>query len=243
MFKIPLYPKYALTPIPVGEEASEYEGITYLKPDPVPIFGSLGVLVNGVEVYGVGSPCGPIAPCINEGAPTDYVDAVDAEGHAVDSCAGHASPTGSYHIHSGLGINTTTKRENCRLPVDTEGEHSELLGWMFDGFGFYGRYSLNGVVPTDLDKCSGHIHELDGVMTYHYHLPDEFPWTIGCFKGCPEASNNEMELSTLVSNPDYGCSEDIDPGSGTESTDGAKIGMCDFISVCLFICMAIIMKM
>ena len=78
---------------------------------------------------------------------------------------------------------------------------------MFDGFGLYGRYSLNETVPTDLDECGGHTHEIDGEMTYHYHLPDHFPWTIGCYKGCPEISNNEMELSFVNSDPDYGCSE------------------------------------
>ena len=197
----------ANVPIPLGEKDSVYNDITYLKSNPRPIFGAIGVLVNGVEVFGVGSPCGFSSSCSNEGAPTDFVDAVESEGHTVDSCAGHAAPTGSYHIHSGLGINSTEQREACRLPVDKPGEHSELLGWMFDGFGLYGRYSLNGIVPTDLDECGGHTHEIDGEMTYHYHIPDQFPWTIGCYKGCPEISNNEMELSFINSDPDYGCSE------------------------------------
>ena len=184
-----------------------FNNITYLKEDPRPIFGAIGVLINGVEVFGVGSPCGFSSLCPDAGAPTEYVDAVESEGHTVDPCAGHAAPTGSYHIHSGLGINTTEQREACRLPVDINGEHSQLLGWMFDGFGFYGRYSLEGKVPTDLDECSGHTHEIDGESTYHYHLPDQFPWTIGCYKGCPEVSNNENELRSIESNPDYGCPE------------------------------------
>ncbi|CAI8026265.1 hypothetical protein GBAR_LOCUS15100 [Geodia barretti] len=186
-----------------------FNNITYLKEDPRPIFGAIGVLINGVEVFGVGSPCGFSSLCPDAGAPTEYVDAVESEGHTVDPCAGHAAPTGSYHIHSGLGINTTEQREACRLPVDINGEHSQLLGWMFDGFGFYGRYSLEGKVPTDLDECSGHTHEIDGESTYHYHLPDQFPWTIGCYKGCPEVSNNENELRSIESNPDYGCPEGV----------------------------------
>ena len=207
MYKIPLEPVLAKEPIPLGEKDSVYNGITYLKEDPRPIFGAIGVLINGVEVFGVGSPCGFSSSCPDAGAPTDYVDAVESEGHTVDSCAGHASPTGSYHIHSGLGINSTEQREACRLPVDQAGEHSQLLGWMFDGFGLYGRYSLRGEVPTDLDECGGHTHEIDGEEIYHYHLPDQFPWTIGCYKGCPEVSNNEMELSSIESNADYGCPE------------------------------------
>ena len=213
--KIPLYPTYANTPIPVGEALSEYKGITYLKTDPAPIFGGIGVLVNGVQVFGVGSPCGFNSDCSDEGAPTDYVDAVDSEGHTVDHCGGHAAPTGNYHVHSAIGISTSAEREACELPADVEGEHSQRLGWMYDGFGIYGRYSQGGQLPTNLDDCGGHTHEIDGVMVYHYHFPDEFPWTIGCFKGCPEVSNNQRELGSINSNADYGCpeglSEDPDP--------------------------------
>ena len=207
MFKVPLEPTIAKVPIPLGEKDSVFNGITYLKQDPRPIFGAIGVLVNGVEVFGVGSPCGFSSLCPDEGAPTDYVDAVESEGHTVDTCAGHASPTSSYHIHSGLGINSTEQREACRLPVDKEGEHSELLGWMFDGIGLYGQYGVGGEVPIDLDECGGHTHEVDGELVYHYHFKDEFPWTVGCYKGCPEVSNNEMELSFINSEPEYGCSK------------------------------------
>lgn len=234
-FQIPLQPRLAQTPIPVGEVHSEYSGITYLKPEPRPVFGAIGVLMNGVEVFGFGSPCGYSTDCSDDGAPTDYVDAVDAEGHTVDSCAGHADPNGGYHIHSGTGINSTEKREACRLPVDMEGGHSQLLGWMFDGFGLYGTNSLEGKVPTDLDQCSGHTHEIDGAITYHYHLPNQFPWTIGCFKGCPEVSNNEMELS---SNEDYGC-PDEDPET-TES--GAGVNTCAAATVAFIIGIALITK-
>ena len=110
-----------------------------------------------------------------------------------------------YHVHSGLGLNTTAEREACGLPVDNPGEHSALLGWIFDGFGLYGRYSQGGLLPTNLDDCGGHTHEVDGVMTYHYHIPDGFSWIIGCFKGCPEVSNNQMELNVANTNPAYGC--------------------------------------
>ena len=54
--------------------------------------------------------------------------------------------------------------------------------------------------PQTADECGGHIHELDGVKLYHYHLPDKFPWTIGCFTGCPEVSNNRNEFRDLSKN-------------------------------------------
>ena len=50
-------------------------------------------------------------------------------------------------------------------------------------------------------------------MTYHYHIPDQFPWIIGCFKGCPRVANNQGQLS-FADGTDYGCPEGLaeDPG-------------------------------
>ena len=144
-YKIPLYPKKASTPIPVGEKLTVFEDITYLKEDPAPILGVMGVLINGVNVFGVGSPCGFSSKCPQDGGPSKYVDAVEAEGHTVDSCGGHAAPTHQYHIHSGVGMTSNELRMKCSLPIDVEKEHSSLVGWMFDGYGLYGRYSLNGM--------------------------------------------------------------------------------------------------
>ena len=206
-YRIPRRPRVAQTPIPVGTVHSVYQGVTYLREDPGPILGAIGVFLNGVNIYGVGSPCGFGSPCPDQGGPTRYVDAVESEGHTVDMCGGHASPQNQYHLHSGIGINTTAGRQTCRLSVDRDGQHSELLGWMFDGYGIYGQYSLNGVIPDDLDECGGHTHLLNGVEVYHYHLPTGFPWIIGCYRGCPEASNNQRELGSLVSNPIYGCQD------------------------------------
>ena len=204
-YLIPRNPKVANTPIPVGERLEVYNGITYLKEDPPPALGALGVLLNGVRIFGVGSPCGYNSDCPEDGGPSIYVDAVEAEGHTTDSCGGHAAPTGDYHVHSGIGFDTNIERANCELPEDVSGEHSELLGWMFDGFGLYGRYSLGGELPTDLDECGGHTHLLDGVMTYHYHLPEAFPWTVGCLTGCPEVSNSPRTFSFVTESDEYGC--------------------------------------
>lgn len=204
-YRIPTNPKMAKTQIPVGEKQEVFEGITYLKEDPEPILGVLGVLKTGVNIFGVGSPCGFSSKCPDQGAPTKWVDAVESEGHTVDFCGGHPAPTNQYHIHSGVGFNSSAGRETCQLPQDKPGEHSELLGWIFDGYGMYGRYSLGGKLPTDLDECHGHTHEIEGVSVYHYHIPDAFPWTIGCFKGCPEVSNNPREFAFTVDNDKYGC--------------------------------------
>ena len=182
------------------------------------------MLVNGVNIFGVGAPCGAGSPCPTDdpNAPTTWVDAVESEGHTFDNCGGHASPRGDYHLHAGNYLSNATQRMACRLPIDTPGQHSELLGWAFDGFGLYGRLSIGGEVPTDLDRCSGHTHEINGTMEYHYHLPDAFPWTIGCFKGCPDVTNNMRQLM-FANNGSYGCPQglDTDPGfAGTDATSG-----------------------
>ena len=54
IYSIPLSPKIAKTPIPVREKQEVFEGITYLKEDPQPILGALGILKNGVCIFGVG---------------------------------------------------------------------------------------------------------------------------------------------------------------------------------------------
>ena len=63
------------------------------------------------------------------------MDAIESEGRSIDSCGGHASGMNQYHVHSGLGIRiaNATGRVACGLPVDVAGQHSLLLGWLFDG--------------------------------------------------------------------------------------------------------------
>ncbi len=76
-YRIPLVPVPAQIPIPVGQAHSVFENITYLEETPAPIFGALGVLVSGVNIFGVGSPCGFSSKCPDQGGPTQYVDAME----------------------------------------------------------------------------------------------------------------------------------------------------------------------
>ena len=61
------------------------------------------------------------------------------------------------------------------------------------------------------------MRAVDQKPEYHlewpYHIPDQFPWIIGCFKGCPRVENNQGQLSFANGN-DYGCPEGLaeDPG-------------------------------
>ena len=212
-YKIPLSPTYPPSgeSIPVGEALRRYQNIPYLKEDPAPVLGALGVLTNGVNIFGVGSPCGYGSRCPEKDprAPSIYVDAVEAEGHTTDQCGGHPSPTDRYHVHSNLGFNSSGGQTACALRSDVPGQHSRLLGWLFDGIGIYGPFSQGGEPPSDLDECGGHAHPIRGsddpVYHYHFPYPSRFPWTIGCFRACPEVSNNPSEFADVTK---YGC-----PGS------------------------------
>jgi len=40
---------------------------------------------------------------------------------------------------------------------------------MIDGIPLFGPYGDNGVIPSDLDECGGHVDNT--YPWYHYHLP------------------------------------------------------------------------
>lgn len=96
-----------------------------------------------------------------------------------DACDGHPQNTGVYHYHS---------LSSC-AESSSEGGHSDLLGYAFDGFGIYGHFGVDGATLTndDLDVCHGHTHsiEWDGAARsmYHYHATYEFPYSVGCYRG------------------------------------------------------------
>jgi hypothetical protein len=96
----------------------------------------------------------------------------------LDTCNGHPLPDGgTYHYH---GVPYCITDE-----VDTDGEHSVLIGVLLDGFPVYGPQGADGAAPTDLDACSGHTGPTpefpNGV--YHYHLTETAPYSIPCYKG------------------------------------------------------------
>ncbi|HJV33294.1 MAG TPA: YHYH protein [Patescibacteria group bacterium] len=99
----------------------------------------------------------------------------DAVAHEIqDACGGHPQSSGQYHYHGPSACSGTGD--------------SELFGYAYDGFGIFSK-TENGKTITndDLDECHGHTHEItwDGVKKtmYHYHLTNEFPYTVGCYKG------------------------------------------------------------
>jgi hypothetical protein len=105
----------------------------------------------------------------------------DANAYEIqDICAGHPQVSGQYHYHG---------FSKCIKDNSSKSEHSELLGYAFDGFGIYGPKGETGSLlsTSDLDDCHGHTHQLnwDGqiISIYHYHMSADFPYSIGCFRG------------------------------------------------------------
>ncbi len=98
-----------------------------------------------------------------------------------DHCNAHPERGGTYHYHDW---------SDC-IPDKSgdAGGHSDIAGFMLDGFPIFGPKGEGGVAVTnnDLDECHGHTHNivLDGktVSMYHYHFTKEYPYTIGCFRG------------------------------------------------------------
>ena len=120
-------------------------------------FGPIGVAINGIPFYNQYN---------REGG-----DAVRLE--VFDSCCGHPDPSGMYHYH---------KFPSCiKSPFSkSDGKHSPLVGFMFDGYAMYGPDGEDGKPPKDLDDCNGHI---DAVRGYHYHATAGYPYLVGAFRG------------------------------------------------------------
>lgn len=133
------------------------------QPSCVPM-GMIGVATDGTAIYNA----------VDEGGR-------DAVAHEVqDACDGHPDRSGTYHFHG---------PSPCMPNERTSG----LVGYALDGFGIYGmRDPATGRIlhDADLDACHGTTGPVlwDGRMVtmYHYVLTEEYPYTIGCFRGTPQ---------------------------------------------------------
>jgi hypothetical protein len=125
--------------------------------------GMIGVAVNGVAIFNALDAGGK-----------------DAVAHEVqDTCGGHPEKQGEYHYHGPSGC------------VPHQNEKNALVGYALDGFGIYSNIDAQGksLTNADLDECHGttSIVKWNGkdVSMYHYVLTNEYPYTIGCYRGTP----------------------------------------------------------
>lgn len=141
--------------------------------------GATGVLVSGAVFYN---------PFEGDGVTYAVENNTIINGYAfLDSCNGHPVPSsGQYHYH---GV------PYCITDVlDTESQHSVLIGYMLDGFPIYGPKGAGGATPADLDSCNGHTEATpefpDG--TYHYHTSESQPYVPNCYSGTVTTSTSTM---------------------------------------------------
>jgi hypothetical protein len=132
-------------------------------------FGSNGISLAGAAIY--------------QGSSTLGTDAAAWE--ILDNNGGHTDGTSTYHYHY--------LAESVLEKLDPDnGGHSQLMGYMQDGFGIFGPRGEDGEVlaSADLDECHGHTHDIewDGEIRnmFHYHWTYDFPYNVGCFKGTPQ---------------------------------------------------------
>lgn len=173
--------QYDRNPNPVGAQdvRLDFPAVPQLAAQPscVP-FGAVGFALTGVAIY-------------------DPLDAFfrDGPAHEVqDSCNGHPDPISRYHYHGW---------SPCIPDSGAEADgHSDLAGYILDGFGIYGPNGEDGkpLATADLDECHGHTHEIvwDGkpVEMYHYHFTADFPYTISCYRGTPIQLANDGRGTT-----------------------------------------------
>jgi len=166
--KLPLQPKLSTSTYTIAIKNPDGSANT------TPPILAVGIAVNGVAIYGNSDANG--------------LDAYINEAVSFDKCGGHPQQFGEYHYHSEPG-------KDCVF-TDTSGQHSPLFGFMYDGIPIYGEYGDNGVAPTELDSCGGHVDKT--YPYYHYHLPKEkaYPYTLTCLKGCIYSNNGNPSIST-----------------------------------------------
>ena len=124
--------------------------------------GEVGIMLSGVPLF-------------------DAFDAGlrDAPAHELqDSCDGHPQGSGEYHYHS---------LSACFKDI---GEKT-VLGYAYDGYPITGpQVAANKFLTTDnLDECHGITSAIteDGtsVVTYHYVMTADFPYSVSCFHAKP----------------------------------------------------------
>ena len=133
--------------------------------------GAIGVAISGAVFFDAFEGDGSATVANDDNSTIDGIPFIDA-------CGGHPLPNGlSYHYH-GVPFCITDA-------IDTPGEHSELIGYMFDGYPVYGPQDVGGEAPTDLDSCMGHVGPTPDFVddTYHYHVSESANYISACLVG------------------------------------------------------------
>jgi len=166
-YGLPLDPVIRQTSIPIGVYLDKAQ--TQVNDDPV--MDIVGIAANGIAIFG--------------NSDADGRDAYVHEHKTFDPCEGHPAPGGIYHYHAKPCDKAFDENVTTRIFFSNKiGAHAELFGFMLDGIPIFGPYGDNGVLPTDLDECNGHVDKT--YPFYHYHMEVNFtyPYLVNCLRGC-----------------------------------------------------------
>lgn len=178
--------------------------------------GIIGVVISGAQLFNDYEDPDRSFVALDDNFSIDGVSFVDAcNGHPLALLA-DGTGAGDYHYHGVPYCITDT--------IDADGQHSSILGFLLDGFPFYGPHDTDGATITsdDLDECSGHVGPTpefpDGI--YHYHLTeDRSPYTIDCYHGV-------VDSDTGAGQPVGGPGDDAAaPGAPDFSEAAASLGV------------------
>lgn len=131
--------------------------------------GAIGVALNGVVMFN---------QYAGRTLSGDWLP-LDDEIMTFDRYNGHPAQQDNYHYHL----------EPLYLTAD---DPSAQVGVMLDGFPIYGPEEVDGTTPDDLDECNGHLAQTPdhSEAVYHYHVTEEVPYLIGCYRGTPGTVSN-----------------------------------------------------
>lgn len=123
-----------------------------------PYVGSIGMLINGVPIYGLGSAKYYNGTSNNgQGTGTWNVEVKISEGVSLDYPLGaHPQQQGIYHSHARpIRLYSTTGTNT----------HSPILGYAFDGFPVYGPYGYTNATVTGVVKRMVSGYSLRNITT------------------------------------------------------------------------------
>merc|ERR1712139_517891 len=136
--------------------------------------GALGVMLNGVPIYGR-----------NDGRAT-CIDMIPHIAGQFDACGGYADPQSGnyrYSVPPACLIGQAAQQPLLEHETGIQTGHSRQLGWSLDGFPIYGPEGPNGVImqrcgvggflpgttnTVCLDACYGFEADLPGVDAFRY---------------------------------------------------------------------------
>lgn len=133
--------------------------------------GTIGVAISGAVFFDPYEGDGSATVANDDNSVIDGVPFIDA-------CGGHSLPNAQVYHYHGIPFCITDA-------IDTDGEHSAIIGYLFDGHAIYGPQDIGGEEPTDLDDCMGHTGptpEFDS-DTYHYHVSSQANYISECLVG------------------------------------------------------------